>query len=114
MTVIGGEVILSGEVDNRHAKRLAEDIAESVTGVTNVQNNLRVQRERRGPAGPDAAAGGTTGAATYTPGLAGLGAGADTTADTGTTGLGGTTAASDAETTSINPDASARAAGSNT
>ncbi|PSJ64957.1 hypothetical protein C7I84_04575 [Mesorhizobium ephedrae] len=37
------EVTLSGEVDSRMAKRQAEDIAEAVSGVTNVQNNLRVR-----------------------------------------------------------------------
>jgi osmotically-inducible protein OsmY len=41
------EVTLSGEVDSRMAKRRAEDIAESVSGVTHVQNNLRVRQEGR-------------------------------------------------------------------
>ena len=36
------EVILSGEVTEKYAKRLAEDLAESVTGVTNIQNRIRV------------------------------------------------------------------------
>jgi len=44
VSVSGGEVTLSGMVESRHAKRLAEDIAEAVSGVTHVQNNLRVQR----------------------------------------------------------------------
>jgi osmotically-inducible protein OsmY len=39
------EVTLSGTVDSRQAKRRAEDLAESVSGVTHVQNNLRVRRE---------------------------------------------------------------------
>jgi osmotically-inducible protein OsmY len=38
------EVTLSGEVDSRFAKRRAEDIADSVSGVTHVQNNLRVKQ----------------------------------------------------------------------
>jgi osmotically-inducible protein OsmY len=42
--VVAGEVTLTGTVESRYAKRLAEDIAESVSGVTNVQNNLRVTR----------------------------------------------------------------------
>ena len=42
MTVTNREVALSGTVDSREAKRRAEDIAESVGGVTHVQNNLRV------------------------------------------------------------------------
>ena len=43
VVVLGGEVTLSGTVDSRYAKRLAEDIADSVSGVGNVQNNLRVR-----------------------------------------------------------------------
>ncbi|HXR89686.1 MAG TPA: BON domain-containing protein, partial [Steroidobacteraceae bacterium] len=42
-----GEVTLNGAVDSRQAKRCAEDIADSVSGVRHVQNNLRV-RERSG------------------------------------------------------------------
>jgi hypothetical protein len=37
------EVTLAGTVDNREEKRRAEDCAESVSGVRNVQNNIRVQ-----------------------------------------------------------------------
>lgn len=40
--VSGSEVILSGTVESREIKRRAEDIAESVSGVTNVQNQLRI------------------------------------------------------------------------
>ena len=40
-----GEVILSGSVHSRRAKRLAEEIAEGVSGVTNVENRIRVRRE---------------------------------------------------------------------
>lgn len=43
VNVVSGEAILTGSVDSRYAKRLAENIAESVSGVSNVQNNLRVQ-----------------------------------------------------------------------
>jgi hypothetical protein len=39
-----GEVTLTGTVNDRWAKRLAEDIAEDVVGVTDVQNQLRVRR----------------------------------------------------------------------
>jgi hypothetical protein len=45
VTVSTGEVTLNGAVDSRQAKRCAEDIADSVSGVRHVQNNLRV-RER--------------------------------------------------------------------
>jgi len=44
VTVSNGEVTLAGTVDSREAKRRAEDCAESVSGVRNVQNNLRVQQ----------------------------------------------------------------------
>lgn len=37
------EVILSGTVDSRQDKRRAEQIADRVSGVENVQNNLRAQ-----------------------------------------------------------------------
>jgi osmotically-inducible protein OsmY len=41
--VVGSrEVTLSGMVQSRQDKRRAEDIADSVSGVTHVQNNLRV------------------------------------------------------------------------
>ncbi|HEX6623024.1 MAG TPA: BON domain-containing protein, partial [Pyrinomonadaceae bacterium] len=43
VVVNGGEVTLDGTVETRYDKRLAEDIAESVYGVTHVQNNLRVE-----------------------------------------------------------------------
>jgi hypothetical protein len=42
VSVSGGEVTLSGTVDDRRAKRAAEDCAYSVTGVRDVQNRLRV------------------------------------------------------------------------
>lgn len=37
-------VVLSGTVRDRYEKRRAEDIADSVTGVKDVQNRIRVQR----------------------------------------------------------------------
>jgi len=44
VAVSDGNVTLSGAVDSRSAKRLAEDLAESVTGVRDVDNNIRVNR----------------------------------------------------------------------
>lgn len=44
VSVHEGEITLSGTVDSRQVRRRAEDIAESVSGVTHVQNNLRVRR----------------------------------------------------------------------
>lgn len=43
LEVRDGEVTLSGMVQRRQEKRLAEDIAESVSGVHDVHNHLRVQ-----------------------------------------------------------------------
>jgi osmotically-inducible protein OsmY len=42
VVVVSGEVTLSGTVDERSAKRRAEDLAESVSGVKNVENKIRV------------------------------------------------------------------------
>jgi osmotically-inducible protein OsmY len=39
-----GVVTLRGNVDDRRAKRMAEDVAESVFGVREVQNQLRVRQ----------------------------------------------------------------------
>lgn len=39
-----GEVTLSGTVADRNAKRRAEDLAESISGVKHLENRLRVAR----------------------------------------------------------------------
>jgi osmotically-inducible protein OsmY len=43
VAVKDGEVTLSGTVEDRDAKRWAEDVAEHTGGVKHVQNNLRVE-----------------------------------------------------------------------
>jgi osmotically-inducible protein OsmY len=43
--VSNGEVTLSGTVTERSAKRTAEDVAERCSGVKDVRNEIRVQRE---------------------------------------------------------------------
>lgn len=43
VTVKDAEVTLEGKVDSRATKRRAEDLADDVTGVRHVQNNLRVE-----------------------------------------------------------------------
>ena len=43
VSVSSGEVTLAGSVDSRQARRRAEDIAEQVSGVSYVQNNLRIR-----------------------------------------------------------------------
>ena len=47
VTVNNGEITLTGTVEDRQAKRLAEDIAESVSGVREVHNQIRVQQGQR-------------------------------------------------------------------
>lgn len=42
--VSSGDVTLTGNVDSRYAKRIAEDISEDVSGVKNVENRLRVSQ----------------------------------------------------------------------
>jgi hypothetical protein len=50
LTVENGEVTLEGTVDDRGAKRLAEDLAISVSGVEDVHNRLRLERHARSEA----------------------------------------------------------------
>ena len=44
ISVSGGEVTLSGTVESREAKHRAERLVEDLSGVTHVQNNLRVAK----------------------------------------------------------------------
>lgn len=39
-----GEVVLSGTVADKNAKRRAEDLAESISGVKHLENRLRIAR----------------------------------------------------------------------
>ncbi len=48
VTVAGGDVVLSGIVPSREDKRRAERLAEEVSGVGDVQNNLRLRRADAG------------------------------------------------------------------
>ncbi|HEY8562496.1 MAG TPA: BON domain-containing protein [Pyrinomonadaceae bacterium] len=104
--VSNGEVVLTGTVDSRRAKRRAEDIAEEVSGVRNVENRIRVNREGGssynysrsgasnlapgGSTGPSGMSGSTgTSGTTGTTGTTGMTGAADTTTgSTGTTGAG--------------------------
>jgi osmotically-inducible protein OsmY len=45
LEVNNGDVVLSGSVDSRYAKRLAENLAEQCSGVKNVENRLRVDSD---------------------------------------------------------------------
>jgi hypothetical protein len=64
--VAKGEVTLTGTVDSREDKRRAEDIAEAVSGVKHVQNNLRVQAQTATQAGSATSGRATSGATTGT------------------------------------------------
>ena len=44
VSVSGGEVTLSGTVESREAKHRAERLVEDISGVTHVQNNLRMAK----------------------------------------------------------------------
>jgi CBS domain-containing protein len=67
VVVVNREVTLTGTVRDRNEKRWAEDIAEAVSGVTHVQNNLRVGQRQEGHAtGTEA---GDAVAATDNPGI---------------------------------------------
>ena len=48
VSVSSGEVTLSGTVPDRMTKRAAEDCAERVSGVTEVQNHVRGNRQGQG------------------------------------------------------------------
>lgn len=61
VTVSSCEVTLNGTVGSREERRRAEDIAESVSGVRHVQNNLRVRE-----AGVETTTGAATAARTGT------------------------------------------------
>jgi hypothetical protein len=45
-----GEITLSGTVTDRNAKRRSEDLIETVTGVRDVHNNLRIRRPEQAAA----------------------------------------------------------------
>ena len=57
ITVSGGEVTLTGHVEHRGARRRAEDIAEAVSGVSHVQNDLRIRHAASTATGASAMAG---------------------------------------------------------
>lgn len=46
VSVQDGEVTLRGQVDQRYMKRVAEDIADDVSGVKNVHNEIRVRQQQ--------------------------------------------------------------------
>jgi hypothetical protein len=51
--VKNGEVVLKGTVADRESKRCAEEIAESCSGVSDVQNQIRIKRDDTSDSGRD-------------------------------------------------------------
>ncbi len=82
VTVSGGEVTLTGMVPDRHTKRRAEDVAESVSGVSHVQNNLRV----RSQTGNQSATGWGSSTGAGASAMATVGSGTTSASMSGTTG----------------------------
>jgi osmotically-inducible protein OsmY len=86
VNVSSGEVTLTGTVNDRSDKRRAEDLAEAVSGVKNVENRIRV-----GQGAYATTTGGTTsGMGTGTTGTYATTSGTTSASQTGTTGTGGT------------------------
>jgi hypothetical protein len=48
VTVTGGEVTLTGTVDSRHTKRRIEDLLEDISGVKELNNQIRVKSSKQG------------------------------------------------------------------
>ncbi len=57
VTVKNGDVTLAGTVSERRMKRLAEDVVERVSGVKDVQNQLRVVSDTQRPGNPGSTSG---------------------------------------------------------
>ncbi len=69
--VTNTEVTLTGTVKSREDKRRAEDIAESVSGVTNVENRLRVKGRYGDYSSSSTSTGSSLGTGTGTSGISG-------------------------------------------
>ncbi len=52
VSVKDGEVTLKGTVDSRRTKRMAEDAADSIYGVQDVHNELRIRRDDESASSP--------------------------------------------------------------
>ena len=94
VAVTNTEVTLTGTVTSREDKRRAEDIAESVSGVTNVENRLRVKQGRYG----DYSSSNTGTGSSYG---TGMGSSTGTGASMGTTGTGTGTTGTATDTSTI-------------
>ena len=84
VAVTNSEVTLTGTVNSREDKRRAEDIADAVSGVSNVENRLRVKQGRYGDYSTSTGTGLSTGTG------ASMGSSTGTSTPTGTSGISGT------------------------
>jgi osmotically-inducible protein OsmY len=115
VSVSNREVTLSGTVATRDEKRRAEDIAEAVSGVTHVQNNLRVKQRGESTTQNtlDSFANATSGAFAERGGSTMASRSGGTAAGSSTAGAGGSSATDAARTTTgsspgvMRPDPSA-------
>jgi len=57
VAVTNGEVKLTGTVESREAKRRAEDLTEMISGISNVENSLRVKQDKSTLSNKDASMG---------------------------------------------------------
>lgn len=83
VVVSNREVTLNGTVSSRFEKRHAEDLAESVSGVSHVQNNLRIQHSADAGVGGSMMSGADRGAATAGAGSIGTPETSDASSGTG-------------------------------
>jgi len=107
--VSGSEVTLTGTVSSRDDKRRAEDLAEQVSGVRHVQNNLRVQSNAAASADRSTTAAG--GATTASSGGMSYGAGAASTTGAAATASSNGSAATGASTGATGDKGSSRSSG---
>jgi osmotically-inducible protein OsmY len=68
VSVSGGEVTLSGSVPERYMKWQAEQVIDNVSGVNEIHNQLRVQRQDTSTSASSQQAGGMTGTPANTQG----------------------------------------------
>ncbi|HEX2690539.1 MAG TPA: BON domain-containing protein [Kofleriaceae bacterium] len=95
VTVKAGEVTLTGTVEDRRMKRVAEECVENVRGVKDVQNQLRITPERQ--TGSSSTSGGTGASGMSTSsgtGTGGTGTGGTSASGTTSTGTGGSSGSS--------------------
>jgi hypothetical protein len=77
--VENGDVVLTGNVYSREQKRRAEDIVESISGVHNVENRIRVKQEHSSYASASQRSGSYSGYTGNTKDVGGIGGESGTT-----------------------------------